>query len=91
MSFVKRGKSISEVEVSNISMHGIWLLVRDKELFLPFKKFPWFEDKPVSAIFNVVEVSPGHFYWPSLDIDLTEEIIEHPERFPLVATMEAAE
>ena len=38
----------------------------------------------VQLPFNV-EVSPGHFYWPDLDIDLTEEIIEHPERFPLVA------
>ncbi len=85
MSFVRLGKGISEVEVSNISMYGIWLLVRDKEFFLPFDNFPWFEDKPISAIFNVVEVSPGHFYWPVLDIDLTEEIIEHPERFPLVA------
>ena len=85
MSFVMPGKDISGVEVSNISMYGIWLLVRDKELFLPFDKFPWFKDKPISAIFNVVEVSPGHFYWPLLDIDLTEEIIEHPERFPLVA------
>ena len=66
-------------------MYGLWLLVRDKELFLPFDKFPWLKDKPISAIFNVVEVSPGHFYWPLLDIDLTEEIIEHPERFPLVA------
>jgi len=31
----------------------------------------------------VKEVSPGHFHWPELDIDLTQEIIEHPERFPL--------
>ncbi len=85
MSLLRLGKDISEVEVSNISIHGIWLLVRDKEFFLPFEKFPWFKDKPISAIFNVVEISPGHFYWPLLDIDLSEEIIEHPERFPLVA------
>ncbi len=26
---------------------------------------------------------PNHFYWPDLDIDLTPEIIEHPERFLL--------
>ncbi len=85
MSLLRLGKDISEVEVSNISIHGIWLLVRDKEFFLPFEKFPWFKDKPISAIFNVIEISPGHFYWPLLDIDLSEEIIEHPERFPLVA------
>ncbi len=25
------------------------------------------------------------FYWPDLDVDLTEEIIENPDRFPLKA------
>lgn len=34
---------------------------------------------------NVEEPSSRHFYWPDLDVDLTEEIIEHPERFPNVA------
>ncbi|MEN8180825.1 MAG: integron cassette protein, partial [Pseudomonadota bacterium] len=29
--------------------------------------------------------SPGHYYWPEIDVDLTKEIIEHPERFPLSA------
>lgn len=24
-------------------------------------------------------------YWPDLDIDLTVESIEHPEKFPLIA------
>jgi len=85
MNSLTLGKSISTIEVTNISIHGIWLLVNDKEYFLPFENFPWFKDKPISAIFNVVELSPGHFYWPLLDIDLTEEIIEHPERFPLVS------
>jgi hypothetical protein len=40
---------------------------------------------PVVAILNVEEPRRGHYYWPDLDVDLTEEIIEHPERFPLVA------
>ncbi len=34
----------SEVEVTNISRHGFWLLVRGKELFLPYKDFPWFQN-----------------------------------------------
>jgi hypothetical protein len=29
--------------------------------------------------------APGHFYWPDIDVDLTEDIIGHPERFPLTA------
>jgi len=46
---------------------------------------PWFKEQPVKAIVNVEEQAPGHFYWPDLDVDLTEEIIEHPERFPNVS------
>ena len=52
---------------------------------MPYDNFPWFKEQPVSVILNVEEQSPGHFYWPELDVDLTEEIIEHPERFPNVA------
>jgi len=60
-------------------------LARDKELFLPYEDFPWFKDQPVKAILNVQEPSIGHFFWPDIDVDLTEEMIEHPERFPLRA------
>ncbi len=77
------GKSISEVEVTNISNHGIWLLAGEKELFISFEEFPWFKDAPVGKILNVEEPIPGHFYWPDLDLDLDTESIEHPERFPL--------
>ena len=52
---------------------------------MPYEDFPWFRDQPVKSIINVEEPSPGHFYWPEIDIDLTVEAIEHPERFPLKA------
>lgn len=87
MSSSGPGKSISEVEVTNISAHGVWLLVRDRELFLSYETFPWFRDQPVKSIVSVEEQSPGHFHWPDIDIDLTEEMIEHPERFPLLSGM----
>jgi len=88
MSSLTRGNTISEIEVSNISAHGIWLLAHGKEYFMSYEDFPWFKDQTVKSILNVVEVRPGHFYWPDLDIDLTEEIIEHPERFPLKAKIQ---
>ena len=77
------GKSTLIVEVTNISSHGIWLLTREKELFIPYEEFPWFKDAPIGKILNVEESTPGHFYWPELDVDLGIESIEHPERFPL--------
>ena len=78
------GKNAS-VEVTLISSNGVWLLAEDKELFMPYEDFPWFKDASVRKILNVEEPFPGHFYWPDLDVDLTAEIIEHPERFPLKA------
>ena len=77
------GKGTLSVEVTNISKHGIWIITGDKELFLGYDQFPWFKDVSVGKIINVEEPSPGHFYWPDLDIDLGIESIEHPERFPL--------
>jgi len=85
MSSLAHGKTTLEIEVTNISSHGIWLYIRGKELFLSYEDFPWFKDLSVKSIINVEEQSPGHFYWPEIDVDLTEEIIEHPERFPNIS------
>ncbi len=81
----QRGKRTSVVEVTNVSAHGLWLLLGDRELFLPFDKFPWFRDAPIAKLVRVELPSPDHLYWPSLDVDLAVESIEHPERFPLVS------
>ena len=80
------GETTSTVEVTNVSSHGIWLLATGKELFIPYDEFPWFKDAPIGKILNVEEPTPGHFYWPELDVDLGLESIEHPERFPLKAS-----
>lgn len=74
-----------KVEVTNVSAHGLWLLTDDRELFLPFDDFPWFRDAPIGKVLNVEEPTPGHFFWPDLDVDLGIESIEQPERFPLEA------
>ena len=52
------GQDTSEVEVTNISAHGVWLLVRGRELFMAYEDFPWFRDQPVKAILHVEEQSP---------------------------------
>jgi hypothetical protein len=79
------GTNTSEVEVTQISKHGIWLLLAEKEHFLSFDNFPWFKDASVTAIQNVQLLNAHHLYWPDLDVDLAIESIEHPEQFPLVA------
>lgn len=50
---------------------------------MPYEDFPWFKDLSVAKILNVEKLTPGHFYWPDLDVDLALKTIEHPERFPL--------
>ena len=82
MSFSVPGSTTSEVEVTHVSRHGVWILSHDKELFMPCDEFPWFEEQPIRAVLNVEEPSPGHFYWPDIDVDLTEDMIEHPEKYP---------
>ena len=85
MSSLVHGKDTSAVEVTHISTHGVWLLAHGKEMFMSYEDFPWFEDQAVKAIINVEEPSPGHFYWPDIDVDLSREIIEHPEKYSLKA------
>ncbi len=79
------GNNTSEVEVTHVSAHGIWLLTHDEELFMPYQDFPWFKEQTIGAILNVEEPSPDHYYWPVIDVDLTKEIIKYPDRFPLRA------
>jgi Protein of unknown function (DUF2442) len=80
------GASTSPVEVTNVSTHGFWIFVGDRELFVSFKDFPWFRDASIGAITQVELQSPHHLYWPALDVDLAVESIEHPEKYPLVST-----
>ena len=79
------GQSTSPAEVTNVSLHGFWLFVGQRELFVSFKEFPWFREASVRQITNVRLPSPHHLYWPDLDVDLAVESIEHPEKYPLVS------
>ena len=85
MRSAQRGRRTSVVEVTNVSPHGLWLLLGERELFLSFAKFPWFRDAPIAKLVRVELPSPDQLYWPGLDVDLAVESIEHPERFPLVS------
>lgn len=79
----KGGATTTGVEVASIGKHGFWVHIEGRELFLGFSEFPWFADATVRQILNIRLPSPDHLYWPDLDVDLSLESIEHPERFPL--------
>jgi hypothetical protein len=81
------GTATSQAEVTNISRHGFWLLLDERELFLPFEEYPWFKRAPVEAILRLDRPQPDHLRWPDLDVDLSVNSIEHPERYPLKAKL----
>ena len=47
MNSEQLGKIASDVEETNISTHGIWLLVDEREFFLSYEDFPWFKEVPI--------------------------------------------
>ena len=79
------GTVTSPVEVVQLTPHGVWLAYHDEEFFLDHDQFPWFQHATAAQVFNIQEISPQHFYWPDIDVDLDLERIKHPHRFPLVA------
>lgn len=85
MSSSAHGIPTSEAEVTNVSAHGLWLLSHGKEWFLSYDDFPWFRDATIGKVTAVEEVSPGHFFWPDLDIDLGLKTIKDPAKYPLKA------
>ncbi len=79
------GKNTLEVEVTNISLHGFWLLTGEKEYFLSFNDFPWFKDARISEISDVSLLNDQHLYWEKLDIDLNFNMIQNPSDYPLLS------
>ena len=85
MRSVQRGKSTSGVEVTNVTQHGFWIFIGDREVYASFRDFPWFEDATIREITAVELPSPHHVYWPKLDVDLAVDSLDHPDRYPLVS------
>ncbi len=83
MKSLERGIRTSNVEVVNVSSHGIWLYVCGKEYFLPYEEFPWFQDARLSEIHRVHLVHGRFLRWEDLDVELALASLEHPDRYPL--------
>jgi len=74
----------SASEVTNITTHGFWLLVDDREYFVPFADYPVFLKATVAQIYVVRRNGPpSQFHWPDLDADVELEALEQPEHYPL--------
>jgi len=75
------GIDISEIEVVNIDNHGFWVFIKGEEYFLDYEHYPWFRDARISEILNVQLLHETHLYWPALDVDLTIEILNSPDKY----------
>lgn len=78
------GTVTSAPELTNVSVHGLWLLLGEEELHLPFDNFPWFKRATIEQLAQIEWPTPDHLYWPLLDIDLSVESVRNPDAFPLV-------
>lgn len=79
------GTTTSVPEVTHVSRHGLWLLLGDEELLVPFAEFPWFRQATIEQLSLVEWPTPDHLYWPLLDVDVSVASIRNPEQFPLVS------
>lgn len=77
------GVVTSECEVTNITPHGFWLLVDNREQFVPFTDYPLFRDATIAEIHAVRRTGPGQLHWPALDADIELEALTQPEQYPL--------
>ena len=85
MKSARRGSATSGVELSNVSPHGLWLLVDGAEWFLPFDDFPWFREATIGQLSRIERPGEDHLRWPDLDVDLSMASIENPGAFPNVS------
>ncbi len=84
MKLLKNGKN-TLVSIEKISSFGIWIFINNKEYFLSYKDYPYFENQSVKLIRNVELHHGFHLYWPELDVDLHLDNLENPEKYPLKA------
>jgi hypothetical protein len=83
MSSSPLGTDISYSEITNITALGFWLLVDDREYFVPFDDYPDFRDATVAQIYAMRRLSPRQFHWPDVDVDIELDALEQPEQYPL--------
>jgi hypothetical protein len=84
MDSSKSGTSTSVCNVTGINDLGLWVLVENREYFIPFSDYPGFRDSSVNQILDISFLPPAQLRWESLDIDIELQALTAPETFPLV-------
>ncbi len=84
MNSLKNGTCISDCSVTDINGLGMYVLVQDKEYFIPFREYPHLMKATISELANIAFLPPFQLRWNDLDIDIELQALEQPENFPLV-------
>lgn len=71
-----------KAEVTQIDRRGIWILIHDKEYFLPHEQFPKFRQATVDQIHNLRLINGQELEWPDLSLRLSVESLGKPEHVP---------
>lgn len=70
-------------ELTNINSVGFYLLIENKEYFVPFNEYPVFKTIPLHDIFEMTLLSPEQIYWEKHDIDIELSALKTPHLFTL--------
>lgn len=84
MKSSQAGKNTLVAEILGITKHGLWLLAKEVEYYLPFSQFPWFKKANVSDIYDVRLLHGSHLHWRKLDVDLELSSLTSPHFYPLI-------
>ena len=84
MKLQSPGKNTSNAEITQISVNGVWALVKGVEFFMSYEDFPWFQNATVAEIHNVRLLHGVHLRWPDLDVDLHMDSLKDLAQYPLV-------
>jgi len=84
MNISKSGTNISACMITSINDLGMWLLVFDKEYFIPFADYPGFKESSITEIYKFNFLPPSQLQWKELDINIELYALTKPEFFPLI-------
>ena len=79
----KSGTSISACNITGINDLGFWVLVEDKEYFVPFSHYPGFKNASINQILKIRYFAPSQLHWDELDMDIELPALAQPDFFPL--------
>ena len=87
MDSSKSGTGTSVCNLTGINDLGFWVLVEDKEYFVPFSDYPGFKQSSVNQILNIRFLPPSQLHWNEIDMDIELQELAQPESFPLIFKM----